>query len=99
MKRYLYKSINLYDEGLRLDYYIITTYITCGKKSVPSYGAEIVQKPVSSECKLKDFSSRIIDITPSYGKIISFTDILSENAVDPSLLLDAVTDGLEEGIF
>ena len=99
MKRYLYKSLTLYDEGIKLDYYIITTYIARGKKRIPTYGAEIVQKPVFSECTLKNFSSRITDITPSRLKITSFAEVLYKNAVDASMLRDAVTDGLEEGIF
>ena len=99
MIRSLFKSIILRDEGLKLEYYIISSDIRHEKKLFFSYGIEIVQTSVSSKCKLKDASSHITDITTSYNKILNFTAFLCANAVDPSMLYDAVTDGLEEGIF
>lgn len=95
MKKTLFKSVVLKREGLRLDYYIISYMLSLEGENLVSYGIEISQTPLKGS-RLKAMTVSLEDITPDRKKIEEFIGELCEGEFDPSMLIDAANDKIEE---
>lgn len=96
MNKTLFKSLVSENDSLRLNYYIISDRLTIGDETHTVYGIEISQTPIGTDCKFKEMTASVEDITPDYEKITNLAEELCEGLFDPSMLTDVAGDMAEE---
>ena len=93
MNRRYFTTAILKEEGIRLDYYILSGNAwDCNERMCTTYGIEIRQTPLHtfSNCPYKVCA--LPDITDDAGKIVHLLRELADSFTDPTGLVDVVEE-------
>ena len=96
MTRKLYTTRIFKDDGVRLDYLILSETVTFEGRTATTFGIEISQSPINTFSACKYLKTAISDITCDYEKICTLAGELANGGVDPSVLEDIITDRIDK---
>ncbi len=94
MNRKLFTTLIIEDEGVRLDYYLLTNRVVIENEEHITYGVAIGQSPLNAFSRCPYLYSSLEDITPMRHTTLDFLRKLADGLVDPSVLEDIVLDNL-----
>ena len=93
MKRKFFKSVISKEDGLRLDYFLLTeNAVDIYGNPCKKYGVEIRQTPSDTFSACPYFVASVPDITCDIKKAEGLLTELSATATDPSCLDDIIMD-------